>query len=141
MIGRDGGGVPLEGAPESLVERVSSFLADSRSQLRTARIQAAAGGTRLCPCSALGCGSCLLLGEENLLCCFADAEDAANEAPQAFQRKPMAQDVIAGCEGAPPWLSSAVEVLHAKRCQCSPSSYPICAAQNPARAACARTSL
>ena len=41
----------------------------------------------------------LTLGEEKWMCCFADAEDAANEAPQAFQRKPMAQDVIAGCEG------------------------------------------
>lgn len=124
MIGRDGGGVPLEGAPESLVERVSSFLADSRSQLRTARIQAASGGTRLCPCSALGCVAACYRGEQELLCCVADAEDATIEAPQAFQRKPMAQDVIAGCGGVPPWLPSAFDSVACQTLPMQPIQLP-----------------
>lgn len=46
MLGRIGEGVPIEGAPESLVERVVSFLAQSRALLRSARAQAF-GGARL----------------------------------------------------------------------------------------------
>ena len=50
MVGRVGEGVPMEGATESLVERVVSFLAQSRRLLRSARAQAlgrAPGGARL----------------------------------------------------------------------------------------------
>jgi len=39
MMGRAGGGVPLEGAPESLVECVTGFLAGARGELRARRAQ------------------------------------------------------------------------------------------------------
>lgn len=50
MLGRMGEGVPMEGAPESLVERVVSFLAQTRAVMRSARAQAsghAPGGAQL----------------------------------------------------------------------------------------------
>lgn len=50
MLGRMGEGVPMEGAPESLVERVVSFLAQTRAVMRSARAQASGhkpGGARL----------------------------------------------------------------------------------------------
>ncbi|KAK9827989.1 hypothetical protein WJX81_005702 [Elliptochloris bilobata] len=75
MVGRQGDGVPLEGAPESLVERVVSFLADSRSALRSARAQSASSA----PC---------------------EAEDVAGEASQAYQQKPTAPDIVADLKGS-----------------------------------------
>jgi hypothetical protein len=49
MMGRAGGGVPLEGAPESLVECVTGFLAGARGVLRTRRAQDNATGSHGAP--------------------------------------------------------------------------------------------
>ena len=49
MLGRMGEGVPMEGAPASLVERVVSFLAQTRAVVRSARAQASSGARLMAP--------------------------------------------------------------------------------------------
>ena len=49
MLGRMGEGVPMEGAPASLVERVVSFLAQTRAVMRSARAQASSGVRPMAP--------------------------------------------------------------------------------------------